>query len=180
VHSNYNGINVYKNIIEPKFCNTLIDIFKQNRNSSIALDEDYGEGTNVKCRGLMTTTFKSIDEKLFDIIRDILKKAQVDNPHLQCSGDSGYQLREIYGATRLHIDSVLDFNDPTKARTVALIIALNSNYDGGEFNFPFQNFKTKLKQGEVIIFPAAHTHPHEVSSPENGTLRYTINTWLFA
>ena len=63
---------------------------------------------------------------------------------------------------------------------MALIIALNSDYDGGEFNFPFQNFKTKLKQGEVIIFPAAHTHPHEVSSPENGTLRYTINTWLFA
>tara|TARA_B100001989_G_C24496485_1_gene442457 strand:+ start:160 stop:702 length:543 start_codon:yes stop_codon:yes gene_type:complete len=180
VYSNYNGINVYKNIVEPEFCNTLIDIFKQNRNSSMAIDEDYGAGSNVKCRGLMTTTFESIDERLFDIIRDILKRAQVDNPYLQCSGDSGYQLREIYGATKLHIDSVLDYSDPTKARTVAVIIALNSDYDGGEFNFPFQNFKTKLKQGEVIIFPAAHTHPHEVSSPENGTLRYTINTWLFA
>ena len=36
-----------------------------------------------------------------------------------------------------------------------------------------------LKKGEAIAFPPYWTHPHEVSAPENGTFRYTINTWLY-
>ena len=128
----------------------------------------------------MTTQFKSIDQKLLDVVYGILDRAINDNPYLHCTGDSGYQLREVHGATKLHIDNVRDPINPDRARTVSIIIALNSDYDGGIFNFPNQNFQIKLKQGDAIVFPAAHTHPHEVSSPENGTLRYTINTWLFA
>ena len=74
---------------------------------------------------------------------------------------------------------MVDPTNPDKSRTVSIIIALNSDYEGGKFYFPFQNYKVKLKQGDAIVFPAAHTHPHKVSSPKNGTLRYTINTWIF-
>jgi len=177
--NNYNGINVYKNSIKPKFCNTLINLYKQHRNSPVLLQEDYGLNKNVKCNYVMTTQFKSIDKKLLDVLYGILDKAIIDNPYLHCTGDSGYQLREVHGATKLHIDNVIDPTNPNRSRTVSIIIALNSDYDGGIFNFPFQNFQIKLKQGDAIVFPAAHTHPHEVSSPKNGTLRYTINTWLF-
>ena len=177
---NYNGINVYKNTITNQFCNTLINLFKQHRNSPILQQEDYGPQTNVKCNYVMTNQFASIDKKLLDVTYGILDQAVIDNPYLHCTGDSGYQLREVHGATKIHIDNVIDPKNPHRARTISLIIALNSDYDGGLFNFPFQNFQIKLEQGDAIVFPAAHTHPHEVSSPKNGTLRYTINTWLFA
>ena len=66
-----------------------------------------------------------------------------------------------------------------KIRKLSVIICLNDDYDGSEFYFPAQDYKIKLKKGEAIAFPPYWTHPHEVSAPENGTFRYTINTWLY-
>ena len=84
--------------------------------------------------------------------------------------------REIYGETRLHYDGI----DVTKGdpRCMSLIIALNDDYEGGEIYFPNQEYKIKLKRGQAIAFPPYWTHPHGVNTPLNGTLRYTINTWL--
>ena len=62
---------------------------------------------------------------------------------------------------------------------MSIIIALNDDYEGGEFYFPTQDFKIKLKKGQIIAFPPYWTHPHMVDSPTDGTYRYTINTWLY-
>ena len=178
--TNDTGIFVYKNSIESELCERLIKLYKDHKDTPLLLKEDYGDGYNVKCNYILTRFFPEIDNELVKVVHKILVRAMQNNPHLCCSEDSGYALREIYGETRLHTDSVIDPNNPTKGRTIAIIIALNSNYEGGIFNFPLQNYKVKLKQGDAIVFPATYTHPHEVSSPENGTLRYTINTWMFA
>ena len=175
-----NGISIYKNSIEPKLCKTLIQLYKDNKDTPLLESEDYGKGNNVKSNFIYTMDFPTIDEQLLKVMSTIAKKAFEDNSFLRCSGDSGYQLREIYGATKLHADQVWDLNHPNKVRAVAVVIALNSDYEGGKFYFPFQDYKVKLKQGDAIVFPATHTHPHQVSSPKNGTLRYTINTWFFA
>ena len=174
------GIFVYKDLIEPEFCEKLIKLYKDHKDTPLLLKENYGDTYNVKCNYIQTRFFPDIDNELVKVIYKILVKAKQDNPYLNGGEDSGYALREIYGATKLHIDSVIDPDNPTKGRTIAIIIALNSDYEGGIFNFPLQNYKVKLQQGDAIVFPATYTHPHEVSSPENGTLRYTINTWLFA
>ena len=174
------GIFVYKDLIEPEFCEKLIKLYKDHEDTPLLLKEDYGDNYNVKCNYIQTRFFPDIDNELVKVIYKILVKAKQDNPYLNGGEDSGYALREIYGATKLHIDSVIDPDNPTKGRAASIIIALNSDYEGGIFNFPLQNYKVKLKQGDAIVFPATYTHPHEVSSPENGTLRYTINTWLFA
>jgi hypothetical protein len=64
-------------------------------------------------------------------------------------------------------------------RKISVIIALNGDYEGGEFYFPSQGIdKIKLKKGQAILFPPYWTHPHGVNKPENNTFRYTINTWL--
>ena len=174
------GIFVYKDLIEPEFCEKLIKLYKDHEDTPLLLKEDYGDTYNVKCNYIQTRFFPDIDNELVKVIYKILVKAKQDNPYLNGGEDSGYALREIYGATKLHIDSVIDPDNPTKGRAASIIIALNSDYEGWIFNFPLQNYKVKLKQGDAIVFPATYTHPHEVSSPENGTLRYTINTWLFA
>ena len=62
---------------------------------------------------------------------------------------------------------------------MSVIIALNDDYDGGEFYFPIQDYKIKLKKGDIILFPPYWTHPHKVYSPLNRTYRYTINSWLY-
>jgi predicted 2-oxoglutarate/Fe(II)-dependent dioxygenase YbiX len=125
--------------------------------------------------------FRTIDKKLYKIIGDICKKLFIDFG-IKCQGDSGYCLRKIYGETRIHSDNIFSDNtnkDINKIRNMSLIINLNDNYEGGEFYFPIQNYKIKLKKGDIILFPPYWTHPHMVYSPINNTYRYTINTWLF-
>lgn len=102
------------------------------------------------------------------------------NYEIKCSGDSGYQLRKIYGETRIHKDGTFDNNkNINNTRCISLIIALNDDYEGGEFYFPIQNIKVKLKKGQIIAFPPYWTHPHCTMELLNRTYRYTINTWLY-
>jgi hypothetical protein len=86
------------------------------------------------------------------------------------------QLRKIYGPTNLHFDGIND-SGGTK-RNLAFIVALNDDYEGGEIVFPLQDYKVKLKKGQVIVFPPYWTHPHRTQELKNGTFRYTINNWL--
>ena len=86
-------------------------------------------------------------------------------------------MRESYGSTRIHSDSLYDADNPLVARLLSVIIALTDDYDGGIFNFPKQSYQVKLKRGEAITFPPTPFYPHEVSTPKNGK-RYTICTWI--
>jgi len=61
-------------------------------------------------------------------------------------------------------------------RNVSVIIGLNSDYEKGEFHFPFQDYTTTVKRGEAIVFPVYFMYPHFVDEPIGN--RYTINTWM--
>jgi len=87
-------------------------------------------------------------------------------------------LRKIFGKTNLHVDNPRYLTDKENIRCLSVIIALNDNFEGGVFNFPYHKFSKKLKKGSVICFPPYWTHPHEVSSVENNKFRYTITTWM--
>ena len=174
------NIFVYKNSIEPDLCERLIQLYKHHQDTPLLLTEVHSLGYNVKCNYIETKFFPNIDKELVKVVTKVVQKVVQDNPHFYCSEASRFVVREIYGETRCHIDSVLDPHHVGRARTLSMIIALNGDYEGGIFNFPLQNYKVKLEQGDAIIFPPTYTHPHEVSSPENGTLRYTITTWMLA
>lgn len=132
--------------------------------------------------------YKKIISIKFILIDKLLKEI---NNNLKLLCNSGYCLRKIHGKTRCHIDGLLhrhtkknitfiNNNNDVKdimIRSSSVIIALNDNYDGGQFHFPNQNIKHKMKKGSVIIFPPYYTHPHETTELENNTFRYTINTW---
>jgi hypothetical protein len=104
-------------------------------------------------------------------IKDIL----MTNYGIEIEGCEYLQLRKIYGPTKYHEDG--NYQEGT-TRILSMIIALNSDYDGGELVFPCQNFTIKLKRGQCILFPPYWTHPHYTNDLKNNTFRYTINTWL--
>jgi len=105
--------------------------------------------------------------------------------NVKCNGNSLIALRKIYGPTKLHIDSIIinpidkKYISIDKIRKMSIIMALNDDYEGGEFYFPLQDYKIKLKKGQIIAFPPYWTHPHMVFAPTNNTYRYTLNTWLY-
>ena len=70
-------------------------------------------------------------------------------------GDAGYNLRKIFGLTRLHSDNILDDNNilqKRKIRNMSIIISLNDDYEGGEFYFPKQDYKIKIKKRRYFMF----------------------------
>lgn len=127
------------------------------------------------------------DPELYEIVSQAINEKIVNEfQNFEMTSKDCLCLRKIYGPTRLHMDNPNPYinNKEVKTisvdelRTLSVIIALNDDYDGGEFTFPTQGIKVKLKKGQAIAFPPYWTHPHLVTSPENGTFRYTINTWI--
>ena len=57
------GIFVYKNSIEPEFCERLIKLYKDHKDTPLLLKEDYGHLYNVKCNYIQTQFFPEIDNE---------------------------------------------------------------------------------------------------------------------
>ena len=181
-------------ILNTQLCDKIklfIDNFINKNNLKVNLWDD---GNNVNCTSIMIDKYKyenntlkeidtleEIDNNIFIVIKKVVKLLY-DKYFIKCTGDAGYNLRRIFGYTRLHIDNILDQKNILKKkriRNMSVIISLNDDYEGGEFYFPKQDYKIKLKKGDIICFPPYHTHPHMVYPPINNTYRYTINTWLY-
>jgi len=153
------------------------------------LNKNLPVSTN-KMNGYLKREIDLYKEDINGIMNSVEKVMEKINPKIVFSYNSGYTLRKIYGSTRTHSDGlieVLDSNityikkqklgDYRMIRNSSIIFALNDDYIGGTFRFPYQDVSLKLKKGSILIFPPYWTHPHECDELENNTYRYTINTW---
>ena len=164
-----NGITLIKEpkIVTPKLCKDLITFIES---SELNRDDQ-----NVQCDCINLFPKDKLHAKVFNVFQEL--RTQIRHYlNIQVIGDSGYQLRRIYGTTRLHADGS---TDGTAIRNLSCIIGLNGDFGGGEISFPKQDFKYQMDKGDVLIFPPYHTHPHQVYPPHAGTYRYTINTWFY-
>ena len=177
-------IFVFDDILDISLCDEFIDVIEKN----IFVKDNWKDGNNVMCHpisleNLPKELYNKYDKILFGVINKIINFLH-HNFDITAKGDCGYTLRKIYGPTRFHIDGIVVDNEHEhimsvhKVRCMSLVIALNDNYDEGEFHFPAQKYKIKLKRGQAIAFPPYWTHEHGVTCPRNG-FRYTINTWLY-
>lgn len=183
-----NNIFLFENkeLITNELCDELINYI----NTTYHDIEKWGPGHNVNCKYVKIDAIENIeikekfDKNIYKIINNVIK-ILFNKYGIMCSSDSGYCLRKIHGPTRLHIDGInihsIDnrFLPVKKIRNMSIIICLNDDYEGGELYFPIQDFKIKLKKGQIIAFPPYWTHQHMAFEPLNGTYRYTINTWLY-
>ena len=134
--------------------------------------------TNVKCLTLRDIDiFNNVPRHLQEYVRtkfNDLALTMVLKYGLPCYNLSMAQFRKIYGPTELHWDGTKQ-----PVRSMAIVVALNDDYEGGEFVFPLQDYKIKLKKGQALVFPPYWTHPHRTEDLKNGTFRYTIKNWFF-
>ena len=180
-----------ENILSSNYCDEIINIIDDIIHNKKNRIEKWESNQNVNCLYFSSNCnelkkekqIKKLDDEIFKIISKVISILNKDFGIIS-TGDSGYCFRKIYGATRLHKDGVIinpvnNRLSVKKIRNMSVIIALNDNYEGGEFYFPKQDYRVKLKKGDIICFPPYYTHPHMVEAPLNRTYRYTINTWLF-
>ena len=179
-----NNVLMIDDVIDENTAKEIVALIDKAISEGWSNEEEYGHKYNVICDYINVTDISDVniriplDKKLFQIVNSIVKKA-CNEFSIQIDNDTGYCLRRIHGATRQHRDGV--YASPSQSgrphvRNLSIIIALNDDYEGGEFNFPNQGLKFRLKKYQAIAFPPYWTHPHSVSEPINN-VRYTINTW---
>jgi len=117
---------------------------------------------------------RAIDARLFECVSSAIQQYSAKHPDCQIVKDSGYELlryREGMGYTQ-HVDNFLEF-----PRAVSCSIALNDDYEGGEFTFFDQKISYKQKKGSALLFPSSFQYPHQVNKVKKGT-RYSLITWF--
>jgi hypothetical protein len=62
-------------------------------------------------------------------------------------------------------------------RFFMLLFYLNDVEEGGETEFPLIGFKSKPKQGRLLMFPPLWTYPHKANIPKSGP-KYTFEIYL--
>lgn len=62
-------------------------------------------------------------------------------------------------------------------RAISAVCYLNSDYEGGEIEFPFHNVKIKPQAGMLILFPSNFAYSHIAHPITNGT-KYNLVTWI--
>lgn len=175
------NIFIFDDIITHEQCDHIIETMETYFKKKDFSIEKWGDVNNVNC--IFKSHIPELDKLVYDIINKIVKKLQQDYDIICCE-DTGYCYRKIYGPTRLHKDGVYvdkkeeEYIRIKSMRNMSVIICLNEDYDGGEFMFPKQDRKIKLKKGNIIAFPPYWTHLHMTYPLLNNTYRYTINTWL--
>lgn len=117
---------------------------------------------------------KQLDTSMFNCVSNAMREYQVRHPLVAIQQDSGYDLLR-YGVNQHYIQHVDSYKGSDRA--VSCSIALNDDYDGGEFTFFSHRFKYKLKKGSALLFPSNFMYPHSVMPIRRG-VRYAIITWL--
>jgi hypothetical protein len=62
-------------------------------------------------------------------------------------------------------------------RLLTWTIYLNDEFEAGETEFLYQQYRYKPQKGDCIIFPAAYTHTHRGNPPIGGD-KYIITGWV--
>jgi predicted 2-oxoglutarate/Fe(II)-dependent dioxygenase YbiX len=186
-HNTTTDIFILRNILTTEEADTLRKVIEngpRSREGKVELGDGKEWTQNV------SATFFSLaqvnDKEQYNIIKNCLSKISKhvkDMTDLEAynPNDGSVLLRKIYDATKIHCDGIV--HNPSNpcfennVRVFSTIIALNSNYEGGELCFPNQGVEIKLEAGDAILFPPYRTHLH-YTNRLNGTFRYTINTWL--
>jgi|TARA_B110000240_G_C13347116_1_gene388071 hypothetical protein len=175
----HHQIFIFDDVIPVELCEKFIRVIEAKAVDGTTINPN----TNVKCKSVCLNAKE--EPKLYQQMVNIMTVLSnvMSGFGVNTISDCGYLLRKIHGPTNLHTDSMLDFPMVShvvadRIRNLTMTIALNGDYDGGEFCFPCQNFKIKLKRGQVVAFPPFWTHPHYTNELRNGTFRYTINTWM--
>ena len=182
-------IFVVEGLLEPELCNHILQVTEQfeleqagielqkidtqiRSNSSLYLDNNYP---------LLKSTNDLLLSKVSAIQKLLYQHYGIAFPHSETCTILRYQPGQFY---KRHVDNLLlrsRLEEAAKGipiRDVSILGYLNGDFAGGETYFDRQNLKVKPQMGNVVVFPAFWTHPHQ-SLPVTEGVKYSFVTWLF-
>jgi len=119
-------------------------------------------------------TRKKLDSYVFASVGDAIRRYKDVFSHCNISEDSGYDLLR-YEKNQFYAQHTDSFTG--NYRSVSCSLALNDDYEGGEFGFFDRELVIKAPKGGAVLFPSNFMYPHEIMPVTKGT-RYSIITWF--
>lgn len=178
MHKLEDYIVIIKQIVPHSLCDSIIKEYENCSQWNKATTRK-GESSHRKCSVIpMSMQDDDYRRKLdFDIFNCTVKCINVYNKKFNYSmidEDTGYDLLRYQEGDfyKEHVDSFI-----TEPRLISCSLALNDNFQGGEFGFFNNTLKYSLSKGDAIMFPSNFMYPHEVNIVTKGT-RYSIITWF--
>lgn len=178
-------IHVFDDIIPHDLCDDIIKEFGSDP-ELIHASIGYGE-VNTDVRNVNTIYIsdpvileknfekrRRLDQRIYECMGVAIRSYNIIHPSVNIVEDSGYQFLkyEVGNFYKQHTDNFK--NNP---RSISCSIALNDDYEGGEFAFFDKDKIYKVKKGSVLMFPSCFMYPHEILPVTSGT-RYAIITWF--
>lgn len=180
-----NFIEIFEDIIPENLCDEIISQYALD--SSWKLSRVSNDTLNIDVRNCEILSIssnesiskdqsirKSIDDRVFEVVSNVIEKVRKKFANITISKDTGYDLLK-YETGCFYTQHTDSFTDSPRAISCSLI--LNDDYEGGEFAFFDRELVYKLKKRSVIVFPSNYMYPHEVMPVTSGT-RYSIITWF--
>jgi predicted 2-oxoglutarate/Fe(II)-dependent dioxygenase YbiX len=180
-------IHVFKNAVGDDLCDRIISEYKNSNEWGLGvMNEAYNEDIR-NCNLIPISSYdsmqknetirKAIDHDLFSCVSQSISKYQEKHPKCVYRKDTGYDLLryEVGQYIKSHID--VGITDAMMARQISCSIALNNDFEGGDFAFFNGELSYRLEKGDILMFPSGFMYPHEVLPVTSGT-RYSIITWF--
>jgi hypothetical protein len=175
--------NIY--VIDDAFNGDLCDKLIEYIDSTKLKKLSFSNNNNVECYSVVDIEKNETHTLVINRIKELFKSVNQINDKIKIKGQTLFELRKVYGETRIHQDGVFngdivqtENNGKVKTvRSLTIVITLNDDFEGGIYTFPNQNISIKPKKGAAILFPPYYTHPHAVSAIEPGKFRYICSSW---
>jgi predicted 2-oxoglutarate/Fe(II)-dependent dioxygenase YbiX len=135
--------------------------------TTIQMSQDFVIARNAETR-------RKLDAYIFASVGDAIRRYNENFDHCRIEEDSGYELLR-YESGQFYTQHTDSFK--ASPRAVSCSLALNDDYEGGEFGFFDRELIIKAHKGGAVLFPSNFMYPHEIMPVTKGT-RYSIITWF--
>ena len=182
-----NFIEIYPNCIPDEMCNQILHIYESAQEKGFTLGRaEHSE--NPDSLYFKDTCLFGLDYGSGEVYREF-------NGILWGKGFLKY--REKYGmldnvGTLYSFESKIQKTEPSEGfhawhceamsrhdsnRILTWTVYLNDDFEAGETEFLYQQYRYKPKKGDLVIFPAAFTHTHR-GNPPIGGVKYIMTGWI--
>jgi len=185
-----NFIEVYNNVFDSDFCHKAIECFEEALKNGFAgnrQDYDKAPKTAKEDQFYFVPHFNMnhIDQNIASKFNEIFwgnvypKYAEKYGILHSCGPHNIYsmKLQKTEPSQGYHIWHCEDMDRSDSNRLLTWTVYLNDDFEAGETEFLYQQYRYKPKMGDVVIFPAAFTHTHRGNPPIGGT-KYIITGWI--
>jgi hypothetical protein len=186
-----NFIEIYKQVLTPNFCNTVIEQFNKAEEMGFTLNRQSFDETpktskddnhlfypsqirsDAMDRDLFQTLHKALWEKAYKLYSNKYGILNDLPPH----GSYCSKIQKTKPGEGYHVWHCEHAHQDTSTRILTWTAYLNDNFEAGETEFLYQHYRYKPQQGDIVIFPAAFTHTHRGNPPIGGD-KYIITGWM--